>query len=149
MHGNEDTHSSPGTEISSGEVKGPVCGMTVKSDSAHQLLQYAGESHRFCSEKCLSKFKAAPERYGALCRRRRTASRRLQVKAGTPARCAPRYVSSVVPWLHAELGRAVDCQPGGALGGLAILRARCARCSSLAPGSMGAIPGSRSARLAR
>lgn len=46
-------------------MKDPVYGMTAKSDSAHQLLQYAGESHRFCSEKCLSKFKAAPEPYGA------------------------------------------------------------------------------------
>lgn len=63
MHGHEHAHSLPGNKTSSGEVKDPVCGMTVKIDSPHQL-QYAGKAYRFCSEKCLSKFKAAPDLYG-------------------------------------------------------------------------------------
>ena len=40
----------------------PVCGMTVKLDSPHHY-QYHGSEYRFCSEKCLGKFQAAPEDY--------------------------------------------------------------------------------------
>ncbi|HGM7559352.1 TPA: heavy metal translocating P-type ATPase [Pseudomonas aeruginosa] len=71
MHGHEHAHPLPGNETSSGEVKDPVCGMTVKADSPHQL-QYAGKVYRFCSEKCLSKFRAAPEVYGAAVREETT-----------------------------------------------------------------------------
>ncbi|MDU4251225.1 MULTISPECIES: heavy metal translocating P-type ATPase [Pseudomonas] len=71
MHSHEHTHPLPGNETSSAEVKDPVCGMMVKTDSPHQL-QYAGKVYRFCSEKCLSKFKAAPENYSAAVREETT-----------------------------------------------------------------------------
>lgn len=40
----------------------PVCGMTVKPESPHQI-EHAGHSYQFCSAKCLAKFTAEPERY--------------------------------------------------------------------------------------
>jgi Cu+-exporting ATPase len=40
----------------------PVCGMSIAADSSHHL-RYDGRTFRFCSEKCLSKFAAEPERY--------------------------------------------------------------------------------------
>ena len=40
----------------------PVCGMTVKPDGPHRHL-HAGVEYRFCSEGCLVKFRADPDRY--------------------------------------------------------------------------------------
>ncbi|HEB93956.1 MAG TPA: YHS domain-containing protein [Gammaproteobacteria bacterium] len=40
----------------------PVCGMSVGEESAHHT-EYAGKMHYFCSENCLSKFLASPNRY--------------------------------------------------------------------------------------
>ena len=40
----------------------PVCGMTVKPTSPHAHV-HRGVTCRFCSAKCLEKFRAEPERY--------------------------------------------------------------------------------------
>jgi len=40
----------------------PVCGMTVKPDSAHATT-HDGRLIRFCSAKCLARFEADPQRY--------------------------------------------------------------------------------------
>ena len=45
-----------------GTMIDPVCGMTVKPDSAHRF-EYEKRHYRFCSEKCLAKFAADPRRY--------------------------------------------------------------------------------------
>ncbi|MDO8788448.1 MAG: heavy metal translocating P-type ATPase [Sulfuritalea sp.] len=45
-----------------GTMIDPVCGMTVKPDSAHRF-EYAGQHYRFCSAKCLAKFEVQPQRY--------------------------------------------------------------------------------------
>ncbi|WP_310449521.1 heavy metal translocating P-type ATPase [Sulfuritalea sp.] len=45
-----------------GTMIDPVCGMTVKPDSAHRF-DYEGRHYRFCSAKCLAKFQADPPRY--------------------------------------------------------------------------------------
>jgi Cu+-exporting ATPase len=42
--------------------KDPVCGMSVKPDSPHQVV-HDGRVFRFCSAKCLAKFEAEPQRY--------------------------------------------------------------------------------------
>ena len=42
--------------------KDPVCGMTVSDDSTLRHT-YHGETYRFCSEHCLTKFKAEPRKY--------------------------------------------------------------------------------------
>jgi Cu+-exporting ATPase len=44
------------------ELKDPVCGMNVSIDSKY-LHRYKNEDYRFCSERCLAKFKAHPEEY--------------------------------------------------------------------------------------
>ena len=43
-------------------LKDPVCGMTVSEDSTLQHI-YEGETYRFCSQHCLTKFKAEPRKY--------------------------------------------------------------------------------------
>ncbi len=40
----------------------PVCGMDVSEESEH-YTEYAGKTHYFCSESCLSKFLASPSQY--------------------------------------------------------------------------------------
>ncbi|MCT9827094.1 heavy metal translocating P-type ATPase [Pseudomonas veronii] len=40
----------------------PVCGMTVSNDSQFST-EYEGQHYRFCSQKCQTTFRAAPERY--------------------------------------------------------------------------------------
>jgi len=40
----------------------PVCGMTVSNDSQFST-EYEGQNYRFCSQKCQTTFRAAPERY--------------------------------------------------------------------------------------
>ncbi|MEE9101905.1 heavy metal translocating P-type ATPase [Pseudomonas nitroreducens] len=62
MHGHEHARPSPGNKAALGEVKDPVCGMKIRTDSPYHL-EHAGKAYWFCSEKCLSTFKAAPERY--------------------------------------------------------------------------------------
>lgn len=49
-------------QIKAGELKDPVCGMSVSIDSKY-LYRYKNEDYRFCSEHCLVKFKAHPEDY--------------------------------------------------------------------------------------
>ncbi|NNJ24897.1 heavy metal translocating P-type ATPase [Alienimonas chondri] len=50
---------APATE---GTVTDPVCGMTVPVD-APRTVRHAGETYRFCSDGCRTKFTADPERY--------------------------------------------------------------------------------------
>jgi P-type Cu+ transporter len=45
-----------------GEIKDPVCGMTVKPDSPLRH-QHAGKTYLFCNPKCQAKFSADPEKY--------------------------------------------------------------------------------------
>jgi Cu+-exporting ATPase len=45
------------------EVKDPVCGMTVDPGKARGKADHGGQTFSFCSEKCLAKFKAEPEKY--------------------------------------------------------------------------------------
>ena len=59
VHATHGTETDPPAPVSD---KDPVCGMTVKPDSPHQAV-HAGHTFRFCSEKCLTKFTAEPQRY--------------------------------------------------------------------------------------
>ena len=59
VHAPHGTETDPPIPVSD---KDPVCGMTVKPDSPHQAV-HAGHTFRFCSEKCLAKFTAEPQRY--------------------------------------------------------------------------------------
>ncbi len=44
-------------------VKDPVCGMRVDAWTATLMTEYKGEKVVFCSQRCLQRFKAKPERY--------------------------------------------------------------------------------------
>jgi Cu+-exporting ATPase len=41
----------------------PVCGMTVREDSAAGKSGYKGEKYYFCSTECKNTFDSAPEEY--------------------------------------------------------------------------------------
>jgi Cu+-exporting ATPase len=43
----------------------PVCGMSVQPDHAAGMLAYNGQTYYFCSNACMEKFRAEPERYVA------------------------------------------------------------------------------------
>lgn len=60
-HGHASPPSQPtGPDIK--ELKDPVCGMVVKTDSPH-VYRYVDHDYRFCSSKCLDKFIADPTKY--------------------------------------------------------------------------------------
>lgn len=66
--GNGDDHSkhdhgNTKAPKSDEKVKDPVCGMMVDPSSAKGHHDYKDGHYYFCSEDCLSKFKAAPEKY--------------------------------------------------------------------------------------
>lgn len=45
------------------QVKDPVCGMTVDTDSAAATSRFEGETYYFCSTTCARQFDADPRRY--------------------------------------------------------------------------------------
>jgi YHS domain-containing protein len=46
-----------------GEVRDPVCGMTIKSATVAQRTEHAGHQYFFCSAKCRERFTADQGRY--------------------------------------------------------------------------------------
>ncbi len=58
---NHAGHSHSGA-MAAGQDRDPVCGMAVAPDSPHRA-EHAGQTYRFCSANCLSKFLAEPLRY--------------------------------------------------------------------------------------
>jgi len=54
--------AAPGSQPVSGELKDPVCGMTVTPASPHQC-EFDRATYFFCSAKCLGKFRLEPARY--------------------------------------------------------------------------------------
>ncbi len=44
-------------------MKDPVCGMEVDATNAAGSHEYAGQEYLFCSQHCLTKFRAEPEKY--------------------------------------------------------------------------------------
>jgi Cu+-exporting ATPase len=49
-------------ETSEGAVLDPVCGMTVKAESPHELV-HDGVLYRFCAARCAERFRADPSRF--------------------------------------------------------------------------------------
>ena len=66
------------------EVIDPVCGMTISPDKAAGTHSYKGNTYYFCSEGCLNKFKANPDRY-------------LQTKTGSEQEFDGRPISCGLP----------------------------------------------------
>lgn len=61
-HAHHHSHSSSVLKSMSNNVIDPVCGMTVKPESAH-ATDLDGIHYRFCSAKCKTKFDAEPAHY--------------------------------------------------------------------------------------
>ncbi|MBA2592528.1 MAG: heavy metal translocating P-type ATPase [Gammaproteobacteria bacterium] len=73
------THDHPnGTAEGRLATTDPVCGMTVKPDTAFRMT-YAGNTYLFCCDGCLERFRSAPARY---------------LEPAAPAIKAPRSASS-------------------------------------------------------
>jgi Cu+-exporting ATPase len=49
--------------MSAGQVKDPVCGMTIDKATAAGSFQYKGMTYYFCSANCENQFKKNPEKY--------------------------------------------------------------------------------------
>ncbi len=52
-----------GAAASNAQALDPVCGMTVDPAAAAGSAEYEGQRYYFCSQHCLDKFRAAPQRY--------------------------------------------------------------------------------------
>jgi Cu+-exporting ATPase len=64
-----DHHAHPasgccsGHALTEGQVKDPVCGMTVDPAATPHHAEHDGQDYHFCSAGCLAKFVAGPESY--------------------------------------------------------------------------------------
>lgn len=45
------------------QVKDPVCGMTIDSESAAGRSEFEGQTYHFCSAHCLKQFEQDPKRF--------------------------------------------------------------------------------------
>lgn len=55
--------SEPMTQATDQEVLDPVCGMTISPADSVGEVEYRGHTYFFCSDSCLERFKADPERF--------------------------------------------------------------------------------------
>ncbi len=62
-HSHPQAHAAAAVGTQTGEIKDPVCGMTVDPQRAAGSFEYGGRTYYFCSEHCLAKFKADPESF--------------------------------------------------------------------------------------
>jgi P-type Cu+ transporter len=56
-------HTHHSVKMSGGEVKDPVCGMSVDPKTAEFKMQYQDAAYFFCSGHCQKKFQTAPEKF--------------------------------------------------------------------------------------
>jgi Cu+-exporting ATPase len=59
QHGNVHAHPHPAAD---GQFTDPVCGMKVGADPQKEIV-FEGQTHHFCSMKCMDKFRANPQIY--------------------------------------------------------------------------------------
>jgi P-type Cu+ transporter len=71
-----------------GGLRDPVCGMTVAPDAARHV-EHAGHTYRFCSDRCMARFRADPE--GVL------AAQAPAAPAPQPAAAGQRYTCPMHP----------------------------------------------------
>jgi len=58
-HDHSHHHTGEAAEV----MRDPVCGMTVDPQTGRYRHELGGHAYFFCSERCLDKFKAEPDRY--------------------------------------------------------------------------------------
>src|SRR5262247_1773287 len=64
-------HAGPGENVmtpddhthAATEVVDPVCGMTIAPEDAVGHVEHNGQTYYFCSESCLHRFRADPEKF--------------------------------------------------------------------------------------
>lgn len=61
-HGGHGSHGHGGGGHAPSDLKDPVCGMSVRRESAISR-NYDGREYWFCSRTCLEKFEANPRNY--------------------------------------------------------------------------------------
>lgn len=57
------SHGGHGGATAGGDVKDPVCGMTVDPKNAAAAAVRGGSTYYFCSTSCRDKFEQAPDKY--------------------------------------------------------------------------------------
>ncbi|ACB95462.1 heavy metal translocating P-type ATPase [Beijerinckia indica] len=60
-HGHDHHHEAPSKD--GGQMKDPVCGMSVDPHTAKHHAEHSGRTYYFCSASCETKFRADPGRY--------------------------------------------------------------------------------------
>ncbi len=78
------TAPEPHEEKPAAGHKDPVCGMAVSPESAAGSFEHGGHTYFFCSEHCLTKFKADPDAF-------------LREKSASPAKPAPKGARYTCP----------------------------------------------------
>ena len=63
MMGGHGGHGRQKGAAPEGEIKDPVCGMTVDPKNAAATAVRGGITHYFCSTSCRDNFEQAPEKY--------------------------------------------------------------------------------------
>ena len=56
-------HPRDRAAVAPAEALDPVCGMTISPDEAVGHIDHAGQTHYFCSQTCLERFRADPGRF--------------------------------------------------------------------------------------
>lgn len=64
-HGGHGRHETDREEPSASRqtVKDPVCGMEIDKEQAYSMVRRNNRQIFFCSEQCLDKFDAEPDKY--------------------------------------------------------------------------------------
>lgn len=63
-HGHHGGHGKS-DEVSRGETRDPVCGMSVDPQQTTAASAYRGKTYQFCSTSCRDKFEKEPDKYAA------------------------------------------------------------------------------------
>ncbi len=63
MMGGHGGHGGHGNATPGGDIKDPVCGMSVDPKSASAAAVRGGSTYYFCSTSCRDKFERAPEKF--------------------------------------------------------------------------------------
>jgi Cu+-exporting ATPase len=62
-HAHHPNHHAGAVDADADAATDPVCGMKVERATAKWSAEHAGETYYFCSEGCLRKFEAEPQKY--------------------------------------------------------------------------------------
>lgn len=61
VHTGHTAHAAPPARSTA--VLDPVCGMTISPDEAVGTVAHGGQTYHFCSQRCVDRFRKAPESF--------------------------------------------------------------------------------------